>query len=159
MTASLVPAVIETAIKPKPTKDEILTALATLYIEQIKKENEERSIKHEAVKKKIERLLVALARKSQSLMEPDVTWYDYESVPKAYVNFTFREDVLSPEIKGLMETYKNTARLCVPCMTEARKQVRAAMGELVSKGDRVAALLNDPKSREALEKALDVMSV
>ncbi len=159
MSTTLAPAVIETAIKPKPTKDEILTAMAQLHIEKLKKKNEERKIKHEAVTQKIEKILIKASKKAGALSEPSVNWSDYGEGPRAYVNYTFRGDAISDEVKALMKIEKATHSICIPCLYEAKKQVRAAMGELVSKNDRVNALLTDKASRAALEKALETMSV
>jgi hypothetical protein len=152
---TMVPAVVEMAVKPKPTKDEILTAMAHLHIEKLNKQNEENKIKHQATEEKIENLLVKLARKVGTLSEPDVHWNDYGSGPSARVSFSFKADAITGELKALMKVHKATHQVCIPSLHDAKRQVRQAMGDLVTKNDRVNALLADKGSRAALEKALE----
>jgi hypothetical protein len=153
---TMVPAVVEMAVKPKPTKDEILTAMAHLHIEKLKKENEERKVRHEAAEQKIEKLLVKLAKKAGALSEPSTSWSWYKGqAPYASVHFRFKEDELTDELKSLMKIAQDSQSFCIPSLYDAKRQVRQAMGDLVTKNDRVNALLADKGSRAALEKALE----
>lgn len=156
---TLLPAVVESAIKPKPTKDEILTAMARLHIEKIEKENVERKEIREAVTAKLDRMLIAIVRKKGATMQPSTHWNYYRGgKPYASVSFSFRDEDITPEIADLIKKEGDHQDICVPDINRAKKQVREAMGEMVSKNDRVDALLADAGSRAALESALEAMS-
>lgn len=156
---TLLPAVIETAIKPKPTKTELLTALARLHIEKVQKENVERKAVREETSAKLERMLVAVVRKKGAVMLPSCNWYFYRGgKPTASVSFSLRNEDITPELVALIKKHSESSDLCVPCIANAKKQVREAMGEMVNTSARVDALLSDKDSRKALETALEAMS-
>lgn len=153
---TLLPAVVETAVKPKPTKREIIDALATLHIENIKKENLERTAKRDALDEEIEAALKTLVE-TKVFAKFKVSHHTHMysgGKPTAGLSVSFETNELTSELRAKIKERQSLESFCVPSIEYARKTITKQMSGYAPHDERVAALLGDAESRKALEKML-----
>lgn len=154
-TESLVPAVVEAAVKPKPTKREIIDALAILHIEGLKKENVERKARRQKLDEEIEQYLKKLLHKrGQSQFKSDHRFHIWNNKATATVSFDFTHDDLPPLLRALMEEREKCEDHGIPHPIYARKLIAKRMSGMQPHDVRVATMLEDEGSRKALEEIL-----
>lgn len=152
---SMLPAVIESAVKPKPTKREVLDALATLHIEGLKKENIARVKRRAELDAEIENYLVKLFRKSgTSKFKTDHNFNTWDKKYRATLSFEFVHDDIPPSLRKLMDEREQSENICIPYLADARKRIANKMAGIEPHDKRVAALLSDEESKAALEAML-----
>jgi len=159
-TLALAP--IKTNMQPKPTKTEIVTALATLHIEKCKKENEETIQKKEALGVKIHTLMIAWVKKDglKTLVSSANKGYRYRNDAEITqvqleIDFPMNPD---NELTKLLHQYHNCRMLCVPDLKEACKYIRDCMDKRADTGVRVKQLLDNTESRKALDATLKAIA-
>lgn len=156
---TLLPAVIESAVKPKPTKREILDALATLHIEGLKKENVERTERRKQLDDEIEAYLLKLFRKSGAgKFKVDSNYHTWNDKYSASLHFSFVHDDIPPALRKLMKERENSENHSIPMLAYARKQIAAKMSGIEPHDKRVSQLLTDAESRKALGEMLTVLA-
>lgn len=152
---------VVSAVKPPPTKTEVIESMALLLIEKRKKEEKDREAKKAELKEKI----VALARKEckKLLVNCPVhfnAYYYNASGPTLDFTLNLSRPHFSPAMLALLTAYKAVQdRMTVPSLGNARKEVRDAMLGVNDKETRVSAILADKDSRDLLQKALDKLIV
>ncbi len=154
-TEKLLPAVIQSAVKPKPTKKEIVDALAQIHIEQIKAENVKRKAERERLDEEIEAGLKSLLhRKGANKFKITTSHNHWGKGVNAYLNFQFDESDLTEDLKLKIKQHDDAGQLCVPYPSDARNKIRKQMAGYAPHDTRVAALLADVDSKKALEDIL-----
>jgi hypothetical protein len=145
-------AVIDKVTKPKPTKEEIITAMAMIKIQQLTKEREDAIKKKDALREELKKDLVAIvkAQFDTAAKEHQISrWGDGASV-----DLQVAEMDLPKEYKAKRRELDKISYVSVPSLAEAKRQIRIAMNGLTNPTDRVQSLLNDEAARTALEKTL-----
>jgi len=152
----MLPAVVENAIKPKPTKREIIEAMARLHIEKLRKENDENKARRDEMDEQIEKMLKAhIRRRGMTCFETSAYFHHYGEDIRGSVTINFKaEDLSEPIIAKMKERKAIPEHFCVPTIEKARREIAARMNGIAPTNERVDALLASPDSRKALESAL-----
>ncbi len=145
-------------IQPKPTKTEIVTAMATLHIQKLEKENKEIDARREALQEKIHNLMLATVKKDGfktllTVAQMGNRWGSSKTISSVHLEVDFP---MSPdsEITQLLDQYHDCKRLLVPDMKTARRYIMERMEVRASGETRIKQLLEDTEYRKALDSAL-----
>lgn len=154
-TLTIVPAAVQAAVKPKPTRNEIIDAMTQLRCEQIRKDRDETTAKMDALAKQIRTLAFRHLKKNLKEAKPTISFYGGCSTAEVEVSFKYRpapEEIapLIVEHDKLRQSLNGSPR----SVKEVRKLVEAGLRNMQPKAERVTALLTDPESRKALVEAL-----
>jgi hypothetical protein len=159
---SLLPAVIQSsAIKPKPTKGEIISALVILRANEIRTENEVRTKRRTVLKRKIDRTILALFRKNYTKMARVGSY--------GYLNYGSRSITVHLDCKAtisgvnleipaeILADITEYEKIAVIKLDEKalRTEITDELNSRQSKAVRVNALLADPDTRLALSTMLN----
>lgn len=161
---AIIPAAVESATVPKPTKNEIIEALVKLRIQQINKERAEVYKHKQELSKKACALLEKHVRKIARLRETVVAtylgevWNNSRSLERVKAEINFEHGNKLPlEVEKAIRDYHACKVAPAPDEKAIRAEIRArAAGPRV---DRVKALLDSPDARKALEATLEEIGV
>ena len=151
-------AIIENAVQPKPTRDEILTAMATIKRDAMTAEETERKAKIEALTKRIDSALAALVKAAPGTFATAVQtpFYVSQEMPEdPRVVFTVPADSIPKAALADLRARRELEckMICwFPSIKDIKRQLRAAMAD---KDTRVTALLADKDARAALCAAVE----
>ena len=154
-TLAIVPA-IEKAITPKPTKTELVQALTTLRIKQLREEQSEAIKRRDALKPKAEAALIKHFRQTEKTARVNLS-LGYGSRENIMAGVCVRVDLdnVPDDVKKLLTDYHaSTSIPCIPTEAEIRREIRGEMEGITPKSSRVETLLSSPDSRKALEDTL-----
>lgn len=157
-TLTLLPAAVETKVKPKPTKAEVTTALALLHIQQCHKQNADNKEKRTALAPKIKSLMERAIRKlgiAAFATEANMGHISGETVNYVRMEVKFRDFTTMPELLGALREYHNADKhVSIPSLNEAKRQISRKMEGYQDTSTRVQMLIDSPDSRKALETML-----
>lgn len=147
------------AVKPPPTKREIIEAMAILMIEKIRKENAEKEAVSKALTAEVETMLRAIAKEKAHTLQCNIGagWVraGQSEIVGVEINYDLDSKSITPELrKKLVALHAAKKSVCVPALSDAMRQVRARMEDFTEPKERINRLLTDTESRKALETAL-----
>jgi hypothetical protein len=148
------PAVITQKVQPKPTRSEIIQALAHRKMAHIQKEKASIDEKIAAAEKKVNAMLIAYALKVARQCECD-TYHGYNhSGGRSGASVRFKLDNLPESIVAALAAYDTlkSTQVRVPDFKKVRDEIRDSL--LASQPDRVAAMVSSPAMAKALDKML-----
>lgn len=153
---TLLPAVIETAVKPKPTKSELVEAMARLHIQKCKDENLANEKKRKEIRVRIEKAGPSLARKWLSRKEAVSVSYGMWSRGSAInVSISIPKESIPSEIVALIREENDLPGIIrIPSLHESKAKVRQIMSGVSDTATRVKALLDSPECVRAMESLL-----
>jgi hypothetical protein len=157
MSTLILPPKVETAVKPKPTKAEIISAMTKLKMQEIEEAAKARAIRRDELKKKCEAAVVAFVMANLSSIEPDVRLgYCNGSTPYG-VSVSFDADpkkMPKTLISDLKEYELVSKPLARKIESDIRREISRAVQGIEAPDKRVESLLSSPESRKGLEKML-----
>lgn len=148
---------------PPPKKSEIIDALTKLEVDKRTKENKEGVIERKRLEDESEKELIKLCLIDPAVfaVEADTGsfWSGKSVVEGIYVKFKIEEKQLPADLKKkLRDLHKLPEHNSNFYFSDVRKEVQAAINGMVSKEERVTALLADEGSRKSLEAMLEAIS-
>lgn len=169
--ALVIPNAVTNAIRPKPTKSELIEALAQKKYNQLLKEHKELAESLSRLEKEAEEAVRAwvLANSKAALVSMSFglgrynrkDWNDKTS-EKILTHVCLQADLdnLPASVQKKLISY-HTARettKSLPDFNDVKRDIRDAVNEQVSgKGERVDAMLADPKVSKALDQMLKAL--
>jgi hypothetical protein len=149
--SKLLPAVVEAAVKPKPTKREVIEAMAKLQIENIKAENLLRAEKRKRLDEEIENGLRSLLHKrGLAMFKVRADSNRWSSKWSASLTINFSQEDLTESLIAKMKQRNEAEDLREPYFNDVVKQIARKMAGFQPHDVRVEALLEDQESRKAL---------
>jgi len=162
-TALVIPTTINGAMKPKPTRAEIIDAMLQLKLDKFKKERLEEASLRDELRTQIDNRLSSLLPKMlpklamtvdygrQKSVRRDDEWVKVEGVESVSVSFYLNE--IPADVVKLLLRYYQACRESQWNWDE--KKMRQAITESLScatsRKERVQALLDSPESKKAME--------
>lgn len=154
-TFEIVPAAVSAAIKPKPTRAEIIDAMTALRVQQIRVKLNGLEEERRGLQVKIEAETRKYVRQNIKTLVPCVSFYHWSSTPELKAEFKVRD--IPPEIAAMIARTKELHKEMEGITRDPkiiRRQIKDAVTGATPNEGRVTALLTDPESRKALESAL-----
>lgn len=149
----MIPPKVECAVKPKPTKSEIISALVAIRIEQIESENRDRVKRRDALKAELEVEIPKLLKAESKPSRVHLGYYNGEKT--TCVELSFLIETSNPSIaKKLSEFHVLSKPVREIKEKDIRREITYSVEGLETREARVEQLLDDPGSRKALEKML-----
>lgn len=161
-TQTLVPAVLESAIKPKPTKREVIEAMARIQIEKLQAENKAATEEMKKLEQEIRDLSLGIVKKSSSI-RASLDLYVYSEKPEeasVHLRVSIGKADRTPALNAKLVRYNEAKKrvVTIPSLKEAMQQIRQTMEDLTPGQSRVDAMLKAPDSRKALEAMLEELN-
>lgn len=114
--------VIEKATVSKPTKDEIITAMAMIKIEQLRKEQAETDATRKSLTESYHSGLLSFAKDNFDTLQKDVRDYRHHGEIEITIG-----DNMPAYLKRIKFKMDSLASIRIPELREAKKQIREAM--------------------------------
>lgn len=158
-TALAIPVKVETAVKPKPTKSEVISALTAIKMGQFSKEQRERSERKEKLESELKLEIPRLLKSKAIPSRVHLGWFDraLDVTCGVYLNFDIK-DLPATVMKKLAEYHSVSRPLPEPKEKDVRRKIAASLEGIGTREERVEALMDDPESRKVLEKMLKAIS-
>lgn len=153
---TIVPAESTAAIKPKPTRNEIIDAMTALRVQQIRTKLSELEEERRSLGAKIEAETRKHVQQNIKTLVPRVTFYDYSHC-SIELKAEFSLSNIPPEISAMIVRCKELRKEMESIPKDAkviRRKIKDAVSGNTPNEERVTALLTDKESRKALETAL-----
>lgn len=147
---------VNTSVHPKPTKAEVINALARVRGEEINKANKEARDRRAALHERIDAKLTDYVRKTIKEHEFDINFCSWKGIE---AEVTVKLQALPEDVKTLRAQLSAIKVPSVPTENELRKQIRDAICESVGAEARVDAMVSDPSTRNALERMLTDLGI
>lgn len=146
---------VNKAVQPKPTKNEIIAAMAAIRYQELQEER--KRIEAEREKKGIELRgkLEKFVQRNMKSMTPRINLGSLSGDRLYYVEAEYKLDNLPPELDKELRAYHKLTKPPIPDMAEVKKEIREALGDLVGMEARVQALVNNPATKKALSSMLE----
>lgn len=162
MTTLALPAKVETAIKPKPTKSEIISAMVRVKIEQHDAEQRAIAQKRASLGEEIEKALKAFAKTAARTIVPTISLgYSYGKGDYGNVSIRFEMNVdnLPPAIDSRLVAYHAIPKTTVNLdERKVRREITAKLEGIGTRDERIDALVDDPESRKGIEDMLKLIA-
>jgi hypothetical protein len=148
------------ALKPKPTKGEIVEALAQLQEAQMRAERQAAYELAQQLRTQSHAALLAFVKANLPSLTPSISLgYQQGDSGKPYgmeVNFKLNANDLAPDlVQRLRDWHLANTRASSRCHPkELRQQIRDRLTLRIPKTERVEAMLASPEMRQALEATL-----
>lgn len=144
---------IATAVKPKPTKKEVIDALVQLKIQELIANNKVVEDRQAKLKKKLDVAARRFVTRNQSKTRCEVSVWEYGTCNRIEVEFKIND--ATPEIKKMADEFVALKKERVYIDEKrVKRQIMEGMNLIQNSSDRVATLLSEPASRKALEAIL-----
>jgi hypothetical protein len=141
---------VNNSVQPKPTKNEVIQALALVRLNEIKANYSVASEKRKGLRERIDKEIQALVVKTIKGLRQDINLCDWKGV-KAEITINLM--TLPHEIDHLIQQLNKINLPKMPDEAALRKEIREALST-TGPEDRVNALISDPGTRNALERML-----
>ena len=148
------PLALVESVKPKPTKGELLTAMARLKREQLVEEKRAHDEARAALLTEIQGEIIALAESDPSCYtkEAHFSHWGKDDLREVKVSLNLNLNAVPARIRTKIGRLYAMEHLFVPDEAEIKRQLRTAMA---TADQRVDTILADPDARAALKTALE----
>lgn len=159
MTTLALPPKVETAIKPKPTKSEIISAMVRVHIQKHDADQKAIAAKRATIGEEIEKLIKKLPLRGRIASVNLGYCHDRKGGEYSGVRISFDLDEgLPTKIRSRLDAYHALPK-CALVLDEkkVRREIACKLEGIGTADERVDALLEDPESRKGLEKMLQLI--
>lgn len=147
--------VVNKAVQPKPTKSEMVEALARVRLSEITKENEVIQKKRDKAKEAAEKKLLQFFKSNWKTLKPDIKLGSLYGQNLSYTRIEFQlESILTKEVRDEIVSYFSLPKCISTDFEKIKKEVRQAIADSTGMNARVDALISDKNTRSALSKIL-----
>jgi len=155
------PAVVENAVNPKPTKTEIIEAMALRYIEQQEKLLKDNQEKLKRITPALHKKLIYIAKRSKVNPSVNEGYWNGGSLYGVSVTISIEKGELPDDALNLLREYHEAdAHVSIPILAYAKSMAKKALSEQAAdKQERVSKLLQDKESSAALDSMLDALNL
>lgn len=147
------PLAVIASVKPKPTKGELLTAMARMKRAEMLEEQRAHEESRAALRKEVERDIIALAESDPECYtkEAQFSHWGKDDLREVKVTLNLNLNAIPAPLRAKLRKLAGMEYLHVPDEAEIKRQLRIAMSDA---DRRVDAILADPDARVALKTAL-----